>query len=120
MKYSHELFHEALTELFKQCGVSLRKFARRCKVDYTYLSKLKRGRMPAPSDEVIRRIAAGFGISPDYFMEYRVRKVSRYLMLKPNLTTALYRLANLPIEVQKKIESKIIRALEKDFLNVPG
>ncbi|MEW6189535.1 MAG: hypothetical protein AB1466_05425 [Actinomycetota bacterium] len=83
--------------------------------------------MPAPSDEVIRRIAAGFGISPDYFMEYRVRRVSRYLMLKPDLITALYRLANLPIEIQEKIESRIIRALERDFppagrqgLNIPG
>lgn len=34
MEYSHKLFHEALMELFKQRGVSLRKFARRCKVDY--------------------------------------------------------------------------------------
>ena len=54
-------FGKALREKRRQAGVSQRKLANSVGVDFSYISKLENGRLPAPSAETIARIAKAIG-----------------------------------------------------------
>ena len=108
MEYSNKPFHTTLDRLFLANQVGLREFARISGVNYSYLSKLRNGKMPPPSNDVIQRIAEGFRVSADYFSEYRLRNVYRLLLGDPDLVAVLHRFCQQPPPKQKKIKKQLM------------
>jgi len=54
-------FGKKLREKRRRAGISQRKLAGSVGVDFSYISKLENGRLPAPSAETIARIAKSIG-----------------------------------------------------------
>lgn len=50
-------FGEKIRELRKRKDLSQRDLAGRVDIDFTYLSKIENGKVPPPSDKVIRKLA---------------------------------------------------------------
>jgi len=114
LEYSNRPFHQTLDYLFSANQIGLREFARKSGVNYSYLSKLRNGKMPPPSNDVIRRIARGFRISADHFLEYRIRYVYELLLHDPDLVTALHHLCKQPRPSQKKIKKQFMQFVKKE------
>jgi transcriptional regulator with XRE-family HTH domain len=114
MKYSDKPFDITLNELFSSSQIGLREFARKSGVNYSYLSKLKNGKMPPPSDHVIKKIAKGFQVPVDYFLEYRLRHVYRALLADPDLVAALHFMCKQPPPNQKRIKERFIKFIQKE------
>jgi transcriptional regulator with XRE-family HTH domain len=89
-------FEEAIGGLIEEAGLSLRAVARASGVDVSYVSRLRSGEAAAPPDPTIERLARAFGVRPDYFLEYRARRVAAWLLGEPDVLAALYRLVALP------------------------
>jgi transcriptional regulator with XRE-family HTH domain len=49
-------FGDLLREKRRAAGLSQRQLAERAEVDFSYISKLENGRLPAPADETVVRI----------------------------------------------------------------
>jgi len=58
-------FGKRLRELRNAAGLSLRELAEKVNVDFTYLSKIENGVLPAPSDKVIARLARALNADQD-------------------------------------------------------
>jgi len=114
LKYSNKPFDIALNELFSSSPMGLREFARKTGVNYSYLSKLRNGRMPPPSDDVIQKIARGFKVPVDYFLEFRLRCVYRALLIDPDFVTALHYVSKQSVPRQKQIKKRFISFVKKE------
>ncbi len=84
MEYSNKKFNIALKEILDKNKVKLRGLAGKTKFNFTYFSKLK-NRTKSPPIRTIEVIAEGLNIPPEYFLEYRIYKVSNYLLENPEL-----------------------------------
>lgn len=49
----------------KDAGISVRKLATKAKMSFTYLSKIERGELAPPGEEMLLRLADALGRSPD-------------------------------------------------------
>jgi hypothetical protein len=49
------------------------------------------GKRRPPGDDLLRRIAAGLGVAPEHFREYRERRLVEALRAAPDLEIALSR-----------------------------
>ena len=81
-KYSNNRFHIALDDILREKNVKLRGLACRTNLNYTYFSKLK-SRKKSPPLRTIEIIARGLNVSPEYFLEYRIHRVTDFLMKNP-------------------------------------
>ena len=81
-KYSNKRFHQAFSDILGDKDVKLRGLAARTNLDYTYFSKLK-NRKKSPPIKTIEIIASGLGIDPEYFLEYRISRITRFLQDNP-------------------------------------
>ena len=81
-KYSKKRFHLALSDILRKKNIKLRGLASRTNLNYTYFSKLK-SRKKSPPIKTIEIISGGLGIPPDYFLEYRVHKITGLLFHNP-------------------------------------
>lgn len=61
-------FGERLRELRLQNRFSQRKLAEKVDIDFTYLSKIERGRLSPPSEETIRKLAKALDADEDELM----------------------------------------------------
>ncbi|MDP2731385.1 MAG: tetratricopeptide repeat protein [Dehalococcoidales bacterium] len=61
-------FGERLKEIRKQAGLSQRVLADKVGVNFSYLSKIENGTLPAPSDKVISRLAEVLDTDKDELM----------------------------------------------------
>jgi len=84
MEYSSKKFNIALKEILDKNKVKLRGLAGKTKFNFTYFSKLK-NRPKQPPIRTIEVIAKGLNIPPEYFLEYRIHKVTDYLLENPEL-----------------------------------
>ena len=84
MKYSNKKFNIALKEILDENKVKLRGLASKTKYNFTYFSKLK-NRIKQPPIKTIEVIAKGLNIPPEYFLEFRVHKITEYLLENPEL-----------------------------------
>jgi transcriptional regulator with XRE-family HTH domain len=84
VKYSNKKFNIALKEILDENKVKLRGLASKTKYNFTYFSKLK-NRTKQPPIKTIEVIAKGLNIPPEYFLEYRVHKITKYLLENPEL-----------------------------------
>ena len=55
------IFGECIRKLRLEAGLTQRELAGRVLIDFTYLSKIERGRVPPPSRLVIRELARQLG-----------------------------------------------------------
>jgi transcriptional regulator with XRE-family HTH domain len=58
-------FGEALRALRRETNVSQRDLAAKVGVDFSYISKLENGHLPAPAADTIVRICAALGVAPE-------------------------------------------------------
>ncbi|MBN2073622.1 MAG: helix-turn-helix transcriptional regulator [Actinobacteria bacterium] len=77
--YSNLDFARALLELKNASGLSYMKIAVKAGVSDTYLVNIVQGKNLAPNDENIRKIAGALNVKPEYFKEYRQRRLAEKL-----------------------------------------
>jgi transcriptional regulator with XRE-family HTH domain len=85
-----EPFGSAVARLMRERGLSYRGLARATGLSAGYLNHLVQGTRPAPSDEVLERLAAALGVPVDRFTEHRLRRVSERLAATPELVDRLF------------------------------
>jgi transcriptional regulator with XRE-family HTH domain len=88
VKYSNKKFNIALKEILDKEKVKLRGLAGKTNLNFTYFSKLK-NRTKHPPLKTIELIAEGLNIPPEYFLEYRIHKITDFLLENPEFTEPL-------------------------------
>jgi transcriptional regulator with XRE-family HTH domain len=89
--FSDEPFGPTVERLIVDAGVTYRELAARTKLSAGYLNHLVHGNRPVPSDEVVATLAEALGVEPEYFREYRLRRITKRLEATPELIDRLYR-----------------------------
>ncbi len=100
-------FGEYLKAVRKRKKISQRELAKRVGVDFTYISKIENGIMPAPSEETIRKIAVVLGEEvdkmillarkiPSEFQEviHKCEELPAFLRKAPSLTKEQWKQIN--------------------------
>jgi len=85
-----ERFPAALQGLMEERHLSYRQMAYKTRLSAGYLNHLTKGTRPVPADPVIRTIARALRVEPDFFLEYRLRRVISLIEGSIRLTDALY------------------------------
>lgn len=80
----------ALRGLMEERHLSYRQLAYKTKLSAGYLNHLTKATRPVPADGVVAVIAEALLVTPDYFVEYRLRQVVAELDTTPELVDALY------------------------------
>jgi transcriptional regulator with XRE-family HTH domain len=91
LSWSSETFGAALRTAIEARGMSYRDLESRSLVPVGNLHDHVSGKRRPPGDDLLRRIAAGLGVEPEYFLEYRERRLVEALRLVPELEQALSR-----------------------------
>ncbi len=87
MIYSSQNFGAALKEIIEKKKIKLRSLGNKTNLNYSYFSKLKK-RKNCPPVKTIELISKGLGIPPEYFLEYRIYNVIKFLKKNPQLIDA--------------------------------
>ena len=74
--YTNKEFGDALKELMVVKNLSYNQLAYICHLSPQYLQQIVTKKVLPPKDENIIKIAQGFGLQPQYFREYRSRRLS--------------------------------------------
>jgi transcriptional regulator with XRE-family HTH domain len=89
-RFSSQAFPTALKALMQERRLSYRQLAYKTQLSAGYLNHLTKGTRPVPADPVIAVIAHALLITPDYFLEFRVRQVAGVLGRSTDLADGLY------------------------------
>jgi transcriptional regulator with XRE-family HTH domain len=89
-EHSAEPFGVALAGLMQLRGFSWRKLGYLTGKTGGYLHHTATGIRPVPGDELLEAIARRLGVAPDYFLEYRQRRVEEALRRDPAALDDLY------------------------------
>lgn len=87
---SRERFPAALRGLMEERRLSYRQLAYKTHLSAGYLNHLTKGSRPVPADQVLESLAHALHVEPDFFLEYRLRKLSHVLDGAPDLADKLY------------------------------
>jgi len=80
MKKTYKCFGEALDDLRVESDLSYDRLALKLDIANSYVYHIiNRRSKSAPSNEIIEKIAGKFGLEPEYFFEYRLRKMIAYV-----------------------------------------
>ena len=90
-RFSAEPFGPTVERLMSETGVTYRALAEKTNLSAGYLNHLVHGNRPVPSNEVVQTLAAGLGVEPEHFLEYRLRVITERLEAMPELIDRLYR-----------------------------
>jgi hypothetical protein len=90
--WSSEPFGPALRAAMVARGMSFRGLESRCLVPVGNLHDHVSGRRGVPGDDLLARIAAGVGVDPAYFREWRERRLVEALREEPQVERYLSRL----------------------------
>ena len=77
--YSNKEFADALLDLKNASGLSYMKIAIKAGVSDTYLVNIVQRKNLAPNDDNIKNIARALNTKPEYFKEYRQRRLTEKL-----------------------------------------
>lgn len=91
-----EAFGTMIREAREGIGSSQRDLAAKVGIDFTYLSKIERGVMAAPSEDVIRKLATELNIWPDHALDMSAKVPLEWgdvLEANPRLVMLLRKLA---------------------------
>lgn len=70
--------------------LSYRQLAYKTRLSAGYLNHLTKGSRPVPADAVIESLAHALHVEPDFFLEFRLRKLADVLNEAPGLADKLY------------------------------
>lgn len=101
---------EEIKRLRREKGFTLRKLAQSAKVDYTYLSKIERGKVAPPSRPVLNRIAKALGVFPEGLS----------LLAHGGILNLLYETLPVVARMTAKIEIDRFRGLLERAVRRPG
>jgi transcriptional regulator with XRE-family HTH domain len=87
---SRERFPDALRGLMEERRLSYRQLAYKTRLSAGYLNHLTKGSRPVPADAVVDSLAHALHVEPDFFLEYRLRKLADVLNEAPGLADKLY------------------------------
>ena len=76
---THKDFADALFELKQDTGLSYMQIAVKARLSDTYLINIVNRKNLAPNNENIKKIAKALRIEPEYFFEYRLRRLINLL-----------------------------------------
>jgi transcriptional regulator with XRE-family HTH domain len=93
-RFSPDPFGTAVERLMNDSATTYRGLAAKTGLSAGYLNHLVHGNRPVPSNDVVERLAAAFGVEPDHFREYRLRMITTRLEMQPDLVDRLYRRLN--------------------------
>ncbi len=80
MKKTYKSFGEALDELRVEAELSYDRLSLKVGITQSYLYYIiNRRANSAPNNKIIEKVAKFFGVEPDYFFEYRLRKMIDYV-----------------------------------------
>ena len=109
--YSNKNFGDALKEIIEKKKIKLRSLAVKTSLNYSYFSKLKKAKNAPPKDTIIN-IAKTLDIEPDYFVEFRLRKINEKLLKNPSLIDPT--ISYLQNRIDAKINKDHYRVAEND------
>jgi transcriptional regulator with XRE-family HTH domain len=90
-RFSEEPFGPTIERLMDEAGITYRGLAAKSGLSAGYLNHVVHGNRPVPSNEIMRRLAAAFGVEPEHFLEYRLRVITERLEALPDLVDRLYK-----------------------------
>ncbi|MHB8276341.1 MAG: helix-turn-helix domain-containing protein [Candidatus Humimicrobiaceae bacterium] len=80
MKKTYKCFGEALDILRVENDLSYDRLSLKLGIANSYVyHMINRRTKSAPSDEILTKIANFFGLEPEYFFEYRIRKMIKFI-----------------------------------------
>lgn len=77
--YTDKSFDVAFNDLKKELNISLGQISIRTGLSKSFLSDISNNKVLPPKDEFIRKIAEAFKVDPDYFFEYRIRRLTEFI-----------------------------------------
>jgi transcriptional regulator with XRE-family HTH domain len=77
--YTDKDFYLAFKDLKEKQKLSLGQIAIRTGLSKSFLSDIMNNKVLPPKDEFIEKIAKAFGVGPDYFFEYRLRRLTDFI-----------------------------------------
>jgi len=77
--YTIKDFYLAFRDLKKKQNLSLGQISIRTGLSKSFLSDIMNNKVLPPKDEFIEKIAKAFGVDPDYFFEYRIRRLTDFI-----------------------------------------
>ena len=84
MKYTNKTFSEAFKDILKKKQIKLRSLGQKTSLNYSYFSKIIKQKRIPPID-TIENISNALEIDPEFFVEYRIHKISEILYNNPQL-----------------------------------
>lgn len=76
---TNENFHIAFKDLKEKLNLSLGHIAIKTGLSKSFLSDIMNNKVLPPKDEFIERIALVLEVEPDYFFEYRLRRLTEFI-----------------------------------------
>ncbi len=77
-KYTDKSFYIAFKDLKEKLNLSLGQIAIKTGLSKSFLSDIANNKVLPPKDEFIEKIARALGVEPEYFFEYRKRRLSEF------------------------------------------
>jgi transcriptional regulator with XRE-family HTH domain len=74
-----ENFYLAFKNLKEKLNLSLGQIAIKTGLSKSFLSDIMNNKVLPPKDEFIEKIAKALGVEPDYFFEYRLRRLTEFI-----------------------------------------
>lgn len=110
--YTNKDFGDALKELIEAKGWSYKQLSDKASISKGYISQLINKEVLPPKDEFIIKIATAIDVKPEYFKEYRNRRLSE------GLDTLNFHKDNYNVPLSREevdYLKKIIKEAEKNF-----
>lgn len=77
--YTIKDFYIAFKDLKEKQNLSLGQIAIKTGLSKSFLSDIMNKKVLPPKDEFIEKIARALGVEPEYFFEYRLRRLNDYI-----------------------------------------
>jgi len=77
--YTVKDFYLAFRDLKKKQNLSLGQISIRTDLSKSFLSDIMNNKVLPPKDEFMEKIAKALGVDPDYFFEYRLRRLNDFI-----------------------------------------
>ncbi len=89
--FSDDALGPTIERLMTETGITYRALADKTNLSAGYLNHIVHGNRPAPSTDVLARIAKALGVKPEHFREVRIRAITDRLEKMPDLVDRLYK-----------------------------
>jgi len=109
--YTNKDFGDALKEFMEDRKLSYNQLAYKCKLSPQFLQQIVTKKVLPPKDKFVILIAKALGVTPEYFREYRNRRLAE------KLDTENMDLDNYDIPLSDKEAKYLKKIVEEHFKN---